>query len=226
MEIKHQRKKRSKRFLHKKEKSELRQNEDVNLHVKSHGNGSLREEEDGQADHNGEHVNQVGEEQDRQAEPNGELVNQVDNHQIRESIDGKQQAEHSVPCVNDNLLCREEDATAFGGAVGVLTEEKQGGGKIDEECPSVKGLEGQQNQIPAGGDCDYDNSCFRDRETILVSWRPAEVGIQQDDLQQVTDPHQEPACEPNNDVLETSEDENDKAVVSNYSIRFRNQEKR
>uniref|UniRef100_A0A5B7AGL5 Myb-like domain-containing protein n=1 Tax=Davidia involucrata TaxID=16924 RepID=A0A5B7AGL5_DAVIN len=155
-------------------------------------------------------------------------VNKVNNPQWRTNIEDKRQAEPLASCVNVNLPCGEQGITVINGPLCALPEDNQEGEKMgqDQECQSARVLEGQDIEIQVDHRNGGDNSSCRDTEIVHARERHAEVGVQQDVLQQpITDSPHKAACQPNIDAEESSEEDNDNSTASNYSIRFRKREK-
>ncbi|XP_059462339.1 uncharacterized protein LOC132191381 isoform X2 [Corylus avellana] len=189
--------------LHREKHNLSRQNEDEDPLVKSHENGYLEERVSDQTDNDGGHVNEVN------------------NLYFRGSIDHEQQAEPSASCDNVPSSVREEEATVINGTLNVLTKEKEGEEKVIQP---VSVLEGHHQQA-ADHECGGDNLSCRNTDVIPVNQRLVEEGIQQEVLeQQVADPTVEPVCALDIYAEDTSEDEKNKSIISNYSIRVRRQE--
>lgn len=180
-----------------------RQNEDEDPLVKSGENGYLKERVSDQTDHDGGHVNEVN------------------NLHFRGSIDDEQQAEPSASCDNVTSSVREEEATVINGTLNVLTKEKEGEEKVIQPISVLEG----HNQEAADHEYDGENLSCRNTDVIPVNQRLVEEGIQQEVLeQQIADPV-EPVCALDIYAEDTSEDEKNKSIISNYSIRVRRQER-
>jgi uncharacterized Zn finger protein (UPF0148 family) len=189
--------------LHSEKHNLSRQNEDENPLVKSHENGYLEERVSNQTDHDGGHVNEVN------------------NLHFRGSIDDEQQAEPSAACDNVTSSVRVDEATVINRRLNVLTKEKEGEEKVIQPVSVLEG----HNQEAADHEYNGDNLSCRNTDAIPVNQRLIEEGIQQEVLkQQIADPPVEPVCALDIYTENTSEDEKNKSIISNYSIRVRRQE--
>ncbi|XP_059665407.1 uncharacterized protein LOC132311506 isoform X2 [Cornus florida] len=151
-------------------------------------------------------------------------LNEVSSPQCR-IINDEQQEEPSASCVNHNLPCAEKGANMIKGILGVSMEDQQEGKEMGQECQSTSTLQGHQIEVQAFHHFDGDESSSKGREIVVWNGGHAEVGIHQDGLQQpiIVSPHV-PTCPPNNDAGQSSGEENDKSIASNYYIQWRKQE--
>ncbi|KAE8098821.1 hypothetical protein FH972_016856 [Carpinus fangiana] len=189
--------------LHSEKHNLSRQNEDEDPLVKTHDNGYLEERVSDQTDNDGGHVNEVN------------------NLYFHGSIDDEQQAEPSTSCENVPSSVREEEATVINGTLNVLTKEKEGEEKVIQPVSVLEG----HNQQAANHEYGGDNLSCRNTDVIPVNRRLVEEGIQQEVLeQQIADPPVEPVCALDIYAEDTSEDEKNMSIISNYSIRVRRQE--
>ncbi|KAA8517044.1 hypothetical protein F0562_017138 [Nyssa sinensis] len=158
-----------------------------------------------------------------EADYRGDYVNKVNDPQCRTNIEDK--AEPSASSFNNNLPRGEQGATAIDGTHCVLTADSGEGERIGQDCQSARLLEGQDIEVQADLKHGGNNSSCRDTEIIHPSEKQADVAVQQDVLQQpnepITDSPRKAACLPNIDGEESSEEDNDNSVASNYFIRFR-----
>ncbi|CAK9165073.1 unnamed protein product [Ilex paraguariensis] len=139
-------------------------------------------------------------------------VNEVSNSLGQENMDDKQQAKSSVSCINDNPPCGEKDLVAISETLVSLRNGKQVGENMVQQCGSPRGLEELQTVVQPVCDSEADNSSRRDTQSEM------QRGVLH---QPVTAKSDHPACPTSSDSEENSEEENDKSIASNYSIRFR-----
>ncbi|KAB1222320.1 hypothetical protein CJ030_MR2G002025 [Morella rubra] len=171
---------------------------DKDLLVRNHEDGYLEERVKDQTDHEGDHVNKVS------------------NLHFR-SADDKQQAEPSASCDNVYLPLREEEAAGMTRILN-LTEEKE----VEEELIQAERVAEGDKQETADHECDGDYLSCRSTDVIPVNETRVEEGIQQEVLDQhIADPPGEPVCTLDNCAVDTSDDESNKSLISNYSVRFR-----
>ncbi|KAL5744041.1 hypothetical protein ACOSP7_026898 [Xanthoceras sorbifolium] len=168
---------------------------------------------------------QLGVQEKETTSQNGPFGHEVTNSLCQKSLGRKRQSDPSGSCVNVNLPFSDEEANVINGTISVSNGEKVGKEKMANECASVGGLEEQQqDQAPSDPKCD-GNLSFVNSDVSPVDQREAEKGIRKQDLRRASsDLSEKPVIALNIDGEETSVDENDKYIISNYCIRFRRQE--
>lgn len=185
--------------LHRKDPGHSRSNGDKDIHENGH----------------------VGGQENNQENQNGERLHDVSDHVCKKRRANKKKAEPSGSCVNANSPCREEEANTFSGRDGVSNGDKVTEENMVNYCPSERGLEGQQEHtLP-----DCDKLACTNTYVAPVAHTEAEVELQREGLQpassESSDPPENPVIALNIDGEENSESDDDKFIISNYSIRFR-----
>ncbi|XAR61352.1 hypothetical protein NMG60_11035033 [Bertholletia excelsa] len=157
-----------------------------------------------------------------QVHNNEDYCNETTRPQSRENVKHKE-VEPSTSRVNGNLPPQAEDKTVNDETCSALGEMK--GEKMGLECQSTSSLRGQKIRSQAGCTCGDNNLSCRDAEIPHTTNRQAEdITWKEDLLHPISDPSEVAVSRRNIGAQESSEKENDKAT-SNYSMRFRKQEK-
>ncbi|XP_041024314.1 uncharacterized protein LOC121264966 isoform X2 [Juglans microcarpa x Juglans regia] len=223
---------------------------DEDLLVKSHENGYLEERVNGQTGHDGEHADEVNNfyyrrsiDDKQQAEPSAlcDNVNSVLREEepaeitrtLNVSTEEKEGQENSIQAVRvvegDNQEAAEHDGhNSSCRNIDVIPVNQS---HVEEELQQDV-LEQQIAYPPDEPVCvhdthaDGDNLSCRNTGVIPGIQRHSKEQIQQEVLeQQIAEPTEEPVCALDAYVEEISEEENEKSIISNYSIRVPKQER-
>ncbi|KAK2653242.1 hypothetical protein Ddye_013098 [Dipteronia dyeriana] len=177
-------------------------------HNKIGENGQLRDQEKERTNQNGQHGHDLTD------------------SQCQKCLCIERQSEPSASCVDVNLPCSDEVANAVDETLCVSNGDKVGEENMANKSPSVRGVEEQQDQIPANPKCDADNLSCINSGVGPVDQREAEEGIEKEDFRQASsDPPEKPVIALNIDAEETSEGENYKYIISSYYVRSRRRER-
>lgn len=206
--------------LHSKDPGHSGSNGDKDIHE----NGNVGEQENNQENQNGQHLHDVSDQlcqKHRAKKKKAEPLHDVSDPLCQRHSANKKKAETSASCVNANSPCREEEANAFSGRDCISNGDKVVEENMDNYCPSERGLEGQPERTPPEcGKLACTNTYVEPMDDT-----EAEAKLQKEDVQpassESSDPPESPVIALNIDEEEISESEDDKFIISNYSIRFR-----
>lgn len=189
--------------LHRKDTNHSRSNGDKDIHENGHLGGRVKNQEN----QNGQHLGDV-------------------NDHLCQKVGSKKQSQPPVSGVNAISPCKEE-TNAFSGRVFVPNVEKVTKENMVNECPSDRGLDGDQDQSSPDSKSNSNIQTLTHIDDASVDHTDASGEDQEEDLQQASgDPSEKPVYALNIDGEETSEGENDKFIISNYQIRFRRRDAR
>ncbi|XP_041026503.1 uncharacterized protein LOC121266761 [Juglans microcarpa x Juglans regia] len=236
--------------LHREKHNLSRQSGDEDLLVKSHENGYLEERVNGQTGHEWEHANEVNNfhcrrsiDDKQQAEPSA-LYDNVNSafreeepaeitrtlNALTEEKEGQEKIIQAVRVVEgDNQEAAEHDGHNSSCRSTYIIPVNQS--PVEEELQQDV-FEQHIADPPEEPVCaldthaDGDNLSCRNTDVIPGIQRQSKEQIQQEVLEQrFAEPTKEPVCALDAYAEETSEEENEKSIISNYFIRFRKKER-
>ncbi|XVE96003.1 hypothetical protein REPUB_Repub02eG0184200 [Reevesia pubescens] len=130
----------------------------------------------------------------------------------------------SASCLDGNKL-RVEEETIMVGAVDIEGENNEEEEKVGHGHRSMREHEHQQEELSANLKSSDDNPTSENPATYPANQVEVEGDILKEAVEaHMTDPPQKPDRALNSDGEESSTDANDKFIISNYSISFRNRE--
>lgn len=156
-----------------------------------------------------DYENLVGEK--RKQSNNRGQISEGNDHQFQKGKGKKKQVEPLASCIGVNSLCREEEPDVNVRTNHISTVEKEGEEVVQENSSGTE-LDINQHQVTVDPKYSVDNHLCKEKEIVSGSQR--------------TDGRRQKAvCAISSDGGETSGDEDDKSISTNYFIRFRKRER-
>ncbi|XP_002526722.2 uncharacterized protein LOC8278948 isoform X1 [Ricinus communis] len=141
------------------------------------------------------------------------------NGQVEKRIGDRQPEEPMLSCIDVNVMCREQLGATHG--ITHIASEANESEEMSPKSSFARGLD-REDQTSAGLKSHGDNPMSKDKEMFSSNKEEAEGRFEKEVLeQQSSDVLEKPVCAGNVDEGETSDDESDENMMSDYSIRLR-----